>query len=68
MKVKIVAERGDLNLTADMVKVEDGFLKFKNASIDGKTFEEEAWISTGMCRCITWKGKPEDPKKEEKKK
>lgn len=52
-------------ITAEKVKVVDGFLQFKNASMDESPSEEEVWIPVGAIKTIVWKDKPEKEDKKE---
>lgn len=67
MEATIVIDSGSLHISATEVKTEDGFIKFKNPSLNGGNIEQEAWIPVSACRCITWKDKPWETKKEDKK-
>jgi len=60
MKATIIIDSNtSLELNASSVKVEDGFLKFKNASTNNSKEEEEAWILISNVKSIIWKDKPE---------
>jgi len=60
MKATIIIDSNtSLELNASSVKVEDGFLKFKNVSTNNSKEEEEAWILISNVKSIIWKDKPE---------
>jgi len=64
----IIDDYRDTTVTADKFKVADGFLQFKNASLNNSEKEEEVWIPIGIVKTIIWKDKPEEEEKKEDKK
>jgi hypothetical protein len=57
----ILTTNQNTKVTASEVVVADGFIKFKDASVDSSVVEEEMWMPVSMVKCVVWKDKPWTP-------
>ncbi len=59
MKATIILDHDkECTIVSSELNISDGFLKFKDATMDDCRQEEEVWIPTSLVKCLVWKDKP----------